>query len=80
MKAAQTRTSHTAKPSGRTVDEFHSCDPQIVNSNHNGSQEISLRYFLVLRRCQPCEGVTLSPRSHSRCLQITFRKVVFYLH
>lgn len=58
MTAAQPRTSHTAEPSGRTVYEFHSRDDQIVNSNPNGSQEISLRYFLVLRRCQSCEGAT----------------------
>jgi hypothetical protein len=50
-KAAQPTTSHTAEPSGRTVYEFQSCDAHIVNSNPTGSQEISLRYFLVLWRC-----------------------------
>ena len=77
MKTAQSRTSDRADPSSCTVYEFHSCDAQIVSSNPIGSQAISLRYCLVLRRCQPCEGATLSPRSHSICLQITFRKVIF---
>ena len=77
VKTAQRRTSHIAEPSGRTVYEFHGCDAQIVNLSPTGSQEISLRYFRVLRRSQLCEGTTLSPRSHSRCLQITLRKVDF---
>jgi hypothetical protein len=76
MKTAQPITSHIADPSGSTVYEFHSRVAHMVNSNPTRSQEIHLRYFLVLRRCQPCEGTTLRPKGHSRCLQITFRKMV----